>query len=165
VGNFRGVGSLFYYSQMHALIIKILNKSPALPPRIGLPLAAQKTSTLPCSSMCSPRHLLYFGSTQPGDVLDPPLDCRDSLFLGVIPGAFWSLSFCSWLKCLSAFLDDDCCPFWPVEEGMLDLSLCLALLVRLVDVVKLFAAVLVILDRWNFKMFERLPMIWCMRQS
>lgn len=98
--------------------------------------------------MCSTHHLLYFGSVHPGAVLDPPLDWRDSLFLGVIPGAFWSLSFWSWFKRLSAFLDDDCCPVLSVEEGILEL--CFAgLLIDVMPSCRLFAAMVVILDRWD----------------
>jgi len=115
--------------------------------------------------MCSTHHFLYFGSTQPGDVLDPPSDRRDSLFLGVIPGAFLSLSFCSWLKWLLVLLDDDCCPFLSVEEGIFGLCFtgsadrgCEASYRLLL----LFSG-----SQTNgiFKMLERLPMMWWMKPS
>lgn len=95
--------------------------------------------------MCPTRHhLLYFGSVHPGAALDPPLDCRASLFLGVIPGAFWSLSFWSWLKCLSPFLEDDCCPFLSVEEGIFEFCFT-SLLIAIVELLIILAAVFVIL--------------------
>ncbi len=132
--------------------------------RSGFRLLLTVPAYSPALSMCSTHHFLYFGSIYPGGVLDPLLDCRDSLFLGVIPGAFWSLFFCSWLKCLSAFLDDDCCLFWSVEEGIFDLSLCLALLVLLIDIMCFVSAFAGVSRQMGSSRCSRLPKIWYMRQ-